>query len=223
MRERSYRQLGNWLQNKWRNAGVRLAEATSVLQPLLDDASKNITEAILSAEIQAERDAETTPLRSQTQRRTQTTIDKVAALHARTKNLKIQIRRLNKSIETAGSQLEEPDELMPPSSVLQLTIELEEKEEELWKANETLERHRISLGSGYAAVDRLLRSEWTRLRILLLAKKQILRAKLRERKNHYRQADRTSHLATNAANHHSTPSRMSFSMSPCMSFTIQIR
>lgn len=183
-------------------------EAELELHPLLDDPTKNITEEILLAEMQSERDTETTPFRAQTQRRTQTTLDKLAALHARTKNLKENIRLLKHQLESAPDDTSEPDELHPPS-LLESIAELQEKEQELKVLETQLNRHRQSLGAEYARVETMVTSEWTRLRIVLLAKKQILRAKLRERKNHYRQADRTSHMASNPANHHpSTRSRM---------------
>lgn len=210
MRNEGYTELGLWLARKWKNAANRLAEADLKLRPLLNDPTKNISEPILRTEIQAERDAETTPLRMQTQRRTQTTLDMMTALHARTKDLKEQIRHLKRGLEIAPDDVvdPDPDELHPPI-LLESVAELAAKEDDLKHVEAQLQRRRQSLGVEFARVESVVNSEWTHLRIKLLAKKQILRAKLRERKNHYRQADRTSHLASNPANHHNHQSSRS--------------
>lgn len=208
MRNRSYDGFGVWLQKKWENSVKRLAEAKSILDPLLEDPAKNITEAILLAEISAERDAETTPLRTQTQRRTQKTLDTVATLHRRTQDLKDEIRRETRLLdETQLQPADDTDELSPPTAQLQAYYDLRDKEIQLHQLQDKLNQHRTSLGARYAKIETLITSRWTQLRIRLLAKKQILRAKLRERKNHYRQADRTSHLASNPANHHPSTQR----------------
>lgn len=175
-----------------------MREAETALRPLLEDPEKQITEAVLIAEIQAERDAETTPMRIQTERRTQETMDKVAALYHRTKQVKTQINRLKRLAD--GEDEVNSDEEMVGASRLEYVMDLEGKEKELRELEKKLSSHRAALGSQYAAVEKLVASKWTQLRIRLLAKKQILRVKLRERKAHYRQVDRTSHLAGNPAN-----------------------